>query len=199
MTSNIAEFVLLLVVIIPLTSARAIPLPGLVLQEVEFSGGAVGTSSVYSTNPSYAAENAFKQTNAHWNSGRDPDGSGELTQPYPHLIWYDFRTAFVPGRVSFRPRMSHGCGFGKCGATKWQFIGTNDEKCDRYSKWTILCEDLSGEPFKRPSQSKYCTVDDNRRKAFRCLGISVLEGSYEGQSEVSLGGIKMWKKILEDN
>ena len=60
---------------------------GLVLQEVEFSGGAVGTSSLYSTNPSYAAENAFKQTNAHWNSGRDPDGSGELTQPYPHLIW----------------------------------------------------------------------------------------------------------------
>ena len=112
---------------------------------------------------------------------------------------YDFRTAFVPGRVSFRPRIGDGCDPGKCGATKWQFIGTNDEKCGRYSKWTILCEDLSGEVFKRQSQSKYCTVDDSKKKAFRCLGISVLEASFANQSEVSLGGIKMWKKILEEN
>ena len=112
---------------------------------------------------------------------------------------YDFRTAFVPGRVSFRPRLSDGCGSGHwCGATKWQFIGTNDEKCGRYSKWTILCQDLSGKPFERMGQSKYCTVADDKRKAFRCLGISVLDTSYTGNSEVSLGGIKMWRKILEE-
>ena len=40
---------------------------------------------------------------------------------------YNFRTAFVPGRVSFRPRIGNGCDPGQCGATKWQFIGTNDE------------------------------------------------------------------------
>ena len=115
------------------------------------------------------------------------------------FVRYDFRAAFVPGRVSFRPRIGKGCDPGHCGATKWQFIGTNDETCNRYSKWTVLCEDPSGQPFVRQSQSKYCTVNDSKRKAFRCLGISVLESSFGTQSEVSLGGIKMWKKILEQN
>ena len=97
--------------------------------------------------------------------------------------------------------MTAGCGDAGywCGASKWQFIGTNDEKCNRYSKWTILCEDLSGKPFERKGQSKYCTVDDSKRKAFRCLGISVLDTSSDGVSEVSLGGIKMWRKIFEDS
>ena len=114
---------------------------------------------------------------------------------------YDFRNAFVPARVSFRPRLSDGCGVSGywCGATKWQFIGSNDEKCGRYSKWTVLCEDLSGKHFERMGQSKYCTVDDAQTKAFRCLGISVLDTSYPGVSEVSLGGIKMWQKVLVES
>ena len=59
----------------------------MVLQEVEFTGGNVGTSSVYSSSSSWAAANAFKQTNAYWNSGRDAAGNGDLSQPFPHLIW----------------------------------------------------------------------------------------------------------------
>jgi len=171
------------------------PFPDLTLQEVEFSGGTPGASSLWAGLP---ATNAFTQTKTFWHSGKDALGNGE-SQPFPHLIWYDFRNAFVPGRVSFRPRMSAGCGDAGywCGASKWQFIGTNDEKCNRYSKWTVLCQDLSGKHFERYGQSKYCVVGESQRKAFRCLGISVLDSSYQGQSEVSIGGIKMWKKILE--
>jgi len=191
--------IFLVTALVAMVNAGSNPFPDLVLQEVEFTGGNVGTSSVYSSSSSYAAINAFKQTNVYWHSGRDANGNGDISQPFPHLIWYDFRAAFVPGRVSFRPRIGKGCDPGHCGATKWQFIGTNDESCNRYSKWTVLCEDLSGQPFVRQSQSKYCTVDDSKRKAFRCLGISVLEASYGHQSEVSLGGIKMWKKILEES
>lgn len=171
----------------------------LTLQEVEFIGGTVGTSSRHSSSASWAPENAFTQGTLYWHSGKDAAGN-VAGQAFPHLIWYDFRTAFVPGRVSFRARMGDGCGNNGfwCGATKWQFIGTNDEKCDRFSKWTVFCQDLSGLPYERYGQSKYCSVSEKQKKAYRCLGISVLDSSYNGVSEVSLGGIKMWKKILQE-
>jgi len=186
-------------ILINTSHAMVDPFPDLTLQEVEFVGGTPGTSSVYSSSAMWAAANAFTQGLLYWHSGKDATGTIE-GQPFPHLIWYDFRAGFVPARVSFRPRMTVGCGDTGywCGATKWQFIGTNDEKCDRYSKWTILCQDLSGKHFERHGQSKYCTVNEGQKKAYRCLGISVLDSSFGGVSEVSLGGIKMWKKILEE-
>ena len=58
----------------------------LVLQEVEFTGGNVGASSHWSSS-SYGAANAFKQTSEYWHSGRDADGKGAISQPFPHLIW----------------------------------------------------------------------------------------------------------------
>ena len=51
---------------------------------------------------------------------------------------YNFNAAFVPGRVSFLSRLDAGCkenGF--CGATKWQFVATNDQNCNRFSKWVL--------------------------------------------------------------
>ena len=63
------------------------------------------------------------------------------------------------------------------GATKWQFIGTNDEVCDEKLAWTILYEDLSGKRFEWMMQNKYCVVE-NKWVKYKCLGISALESSY---------------------
>lgn len=177
------------------------PFPSRVLKELQFVGGTVGSSSVISEGSAEAADHAFQRTtNQFWHSGRDSKGRGDPVIPFPHLIWYEFKSPVLPGRVSFRPRHDTGCGAAGywCGATKWQFIGTNDEICDENSAWTILCEDLSGRHFERPRQSKYCEVGREVKGAFRCLGISVLDSSYQGgYSCVSLGGIRMWKRPLE--
>ena len=106
---------------------------------------------------------------------------------------YDFRTAFVPGCVSFRPRIGDGCDPGKCGATKWQFIGTNDKVCDQRSAWKILCEDLSGKYFDTMMQNKYCIVDTETK--YKCLGISVWESSYAYSPIVMISGIRMWERV----
>ena len=122
-----------------------------------------------------------------------PASGQSLSRTFP----YEFKTPIVPGRVSFRPRHDDGCGATGywCGATKWQFIGTNDATCGENSAWTVLCEDLSGRHFERMRQSKYCTVE-KRMKKFKCLGISVLDSSYEGgYSCVSMSGIRMWQRI----
>ena len=166
------------------------------MKEVAFKNGIAGASSNY--NPGRAGQAFQRTSNAFWHSGRDADGKGDLVIPFPHLIWYEFKTPFVPGRVSFRPRVSAGCGDTGfwCGATKWQFIGTNDDSCDENSAWTVLCEDLSGRHFERQTQSKYCTVNKSGRKSFKCLGISVLDSSYAGNYAcVSLGGIRMWERV----
>ena len=155
-----------------------------------------GSSSIHTNSK---AEWAFQRTsNACWHSGHDANGAGEAVIPFPHLIWYDFKSPIVPGRVSFRPRHDTACGNAGywCGATKWQFIGTNDEICDEYSAWTILCEDLSGKHFERSRQSKYCEVGIEIKGAFKCLGISVLDSSFAGTySCVSMSGIRMWKRV----
>ena len=75
--------------------------------------------------------------------------------------------------------------------------------CDENSAWRILCEDLSGRPFARMAQSKYCVVDEEVKQKFRCVGISVLDASYpesaqsheaKSYARVSVSGIRMWER-----
>jgi len=173
------------------------PFSNRVLREIQFVDGSYGASSKYSYTDK--VEDAFKHyVDAFLHTGRDAFGNGDRTFPFPHLIWYNFPSAVLPGRVSFRPRHDKACGDHGywCGATKWQFIGTNDEVCNENSAWTILCEDLSGKPFERSRQSKYCEVERSVQGAFKCLGISVLDSSYDGPySGVSISGIRMWKRV----
>ena len=170
-----------------------------VLKELQFVGGSYGASSMNS--PSQQVHNAFlRNVDAYFHSGKDANGNGADSVPFPHLIWYEFKSAVLPGRVSFRPRHDSGCGATGywCGATKWQFIGTNDEVCDENSAWTVLCEDLSGRPFERSRQSKYCEVEQSVKGAFKCLGISVLDASYAGPySCVSISGVRMWQRVAD--
>ena len=129
------------------------------IREVRFVGGSVGTTSVYGHDKSYQAVEAFKEgTSTWWHSGRNENGDGGLNFAFPHLIWYKFpsKDAFYPARVSFKARVGSGCHSpGYCGATKYQFIGSNDPNCSRYSNWKVLFEDLSGEKFGY-NTVKYC-------------------------------------------
>jgi len=190
------RFVLIYLAMSVASSSAVNPFPNRVLKQLRFVGGTYGASSMAAGSK---AELAFQRTtNTYWHSGQDASGQGESAIPFPHLVWYKFASPIVPGRVSFRPRHDSGCGSTGywCGATKWQFIGTNDEICDEYSAWTILCEDLSGKHFERPRQSKYCEVERNVIGAFKCLGISVLDSSYDStHSCVSVSGIRMWQRV----
>jgi len=172
------------------------PFPRMTLKQIAFTGGKARASSVHDTSGKWKPENAFQlRDSSAWYTGRDANGRGYVDTPYPHLIWYEFAEAFIPGRVSFRPRWA-GCEKHHfCGATKWQLIATNDSVCDENSAWTILCEDLSGQNFKRQSISKYCVADPSNNEAFRCVGISVLEGSHH---RVGVSGIRMWRKIIKN-
>ena len=163
------------------------------MREVQFVGGLAGASSIESQ--LHQPSNAFIDgSKMEWHSGRDKNGIGELYHAFPHLIWYKFpvEKAFIPAMMSFSARVQdEACGAGYCGATKYQFIGSNDPHCSRYSIWTTLCQDLSGAIFKR-GQSKYCIVDRKFREKFSCLGIRVLEGGFSKYNAVAVSGVKMW-------
>ena len=161
-----------------------------------FTGGSAGASSRADGNK-WGPELAFQQdawnVEVRWTSARDKTGNGNFIH-FPHMIWYRFRAPIVPGRVSFGANSDETDGkFFWRGATKWQFIGSNDEDCDEKSAWTILCEDLSGSYFERRTQSKYCTVDVGKPK-YKCLGISVLDSSDPNGPRVDISGIRMWER-----
>ena len=176
--------------------------PGYTLKEISCVGGKVGSSSRYDTGQRYQPANAFQHKDeTFYQSGRNENGTGNLVYPFPHLLWYEFPTAFVPSRISFRPGLKPGCGDNGfwCGATKWQFIASNDPVCNEKSAWTVLCEDLSGKPFERGTQSKYCDADDSVHEKFRCIGISVLDSSYGGYTTVAVSGLRIWERVLVMN
>eukprot|EP00092_Neocalanus_flemingeri_P001844 GFUD01001966.1.p1 GENE.GFUD01001966.1~~GFUD01001966.1.p1 ORF type:complete len:179 (+),score=17.36 GFUD01001966.1:126-662(+) len=163
------------------------------LKEVTFTGGTVGATSIYTPSATYAPANAFHEGSVNgWYSGRNANGNGDLALP-----WYNFPTAFVPGLVSFRPGQNLCSQTGWCGPTKYQYIGTNDDVCNEFSAWRVLCEDLSGNGFEKRISSKYCLVQDHTREPFKCLGVTVLDSSYTGSySTVAMNGIRMWNKEI---
>jgi len=170
---------------------------GRALQEVKFEGGKAGTSSRYGEgelgNPEYAFDgDAYASDEGYWYSGRSKKGKGQH-QTFPHLIWYDFgERQIVPGEVGIRGLMG-------TAPTMWDFIGSNDKECGKYSAWTILCSDRSGKPFQTGLEMKYCDVDEKIKGSFRCLGIRVL--NFEGGKETykyptsSVATIRMWANV----
>ena len=68
------------------------------MSEVKVSGGSAHASSFWDAN--WDPENAFKL--GHKNGWHD----GKNVKVFPQLIWYNFpkEKAFVPARISFRPR-----------------------------------------------------------------------------------------------
>ena len=126
-----------------------------------------------------------------WHSVRNPG--------MPQFIWYDFRVRrFSPARISFHPRRDRpnpkAQSLKEQTPTKFQFIGSNDAVCDRNSAWTVLCEDLSGEPVASRNENRECRVD-GQQPEFRCLGLKILavHRLYVGSGNFStLSGIRIW-------
>jgi len=107
---------------------------------------------------------------------------------YPFYIWYEFQEPIVPGRFSF-----HSAGV-YC-PTTWFFVGSNDERCDRYSFWTPLCGEVMGKPAQNIKTPLFCHVSSSLAKPYRCLGMMVLRNNYgtDNYNRVDVYNCKMWK------
>jgi len=163
-----------------------------VIKEVTIEKGKAGASSSYGNGPWGNPDNAFRQDIKEcWESGMYSNG---VRMPPPHLIWYDFTNekAFIPAEVSFRTRQDNN-NYRIYGPTKWQFVGTNDEKCDAKAAWAILCEDLSGAPYTKMGQIKFCSVPSHLNKKFRCVGLRILEST--NNLEMGVQSLRFWEKV----
>jgi len=169
------------------------PFPVRTIKEVTISHGKAGASSSWRDAPWSDPNNAFRRDiTRSWGSGIYSNG---VRTPMPHLIWYDFAAAnaFIPAEVSFRTRQDKVENV-SLGPSKWQFVATNDLPCNENAAWTILCEDLSGEPFKKFSDIKFCVVPPQMSKKFRCLGLRILKDSGYG-NEVCVQSLRFWEKV----
>ena len=155
------------------------------LAEVTFEGGhAKATSQTAGRIPA----NAFILGHA---LGWHNDG-----QIFPSMVWYEFPAGkqFVPGRITFRPRQEDCCLHDT--PTMWQFVGSNDETCNRFSNWTVLCQNLSGNKVPYKAWTLFCDVDDKIITEFRCLGITVLNTFNKSGPNAALNDVRIWKKVL---
>jgi len=146
---------------------------------VVFEGGSANATK--ELKPHWLAEKAFILGDSRaWHNGREI-----LTS----IVWYEFQEGhkFTPGRVSFRAYNVNQA------PVMWQFVGSNDETCNRFSCWTVLCEDLSGTAYPHAKWTKYCDVDEKITTEFRCLGIAVLN-TRTTDSSAALKDVRMWKK-----
>ena len=166
------------------------------LTEVSFTGGIAAASSTYS---GLNAPNAFVP----------PDGSAyeetkhlwaAVNPVLPAFIWYDFqRRSICPSKVSFLPRQDNLEWAIRNMATKYQFLGSNDETCNPQSSWTLLCEDLSGKKIKSFDESRGCEVVNARswgvQNKYRCISLKILElGQYQNGAMANVYNIRVWEQ-----
>ena len=162
------------------------------ISEVEIKGGSAHATSSYGG--PWTPEAAFILGHSYaWHNKCNP----APCNPFPDTVWYEFPAdaAFVPARVSFRPRQD--CCHEQT-PTIWQFVGSNDENCGKFGNWTVLCEDKSDTVVPTKAWTKYCDVDDTISKRFRCLGISGLNNRYKiKEGYMSLKDVRFWRKTYQ--
>jgi len=152
---------------------------------VYINGGTPGATSVHPS-AAWAIKVGFQRNvKIGWHSYH-------VYGDFPEMIWYKFRRGFVPAEISFQPRADSSSYARSQGPSVYQFVGTNDAHCNAYSRWTILCEDLSGVLFRYTTEVKRCVVGPVIKKRFSCLGLRIWKS---GSNWVSLSNIRMWKKI----
>ena len=89
---------------------------------------------------------------------------------------------------------------------KWQFLGSNDGDCKSDGNWQVLCEDQSGQKIDRPTwdareeETRSCEVEwknlVNEPKAFRCLGIKVLDTTKDNLKYfAALHRMRIWGRL----
>ena len=72
-------------------------------------------------------------------------------------------------------------------------MGSKDKTCDRFRRWTELCEDLCKEEGPHNKWTKYCNVDAQIHSECRCLGITI-SNTPSSDGIASLRDLRMWKK-----
>ena len=175
-------------------------------REVRIMDGRAGASSFY--DETWNPENAFMpDTLFGWHAGP----RGVIPKPFPVFIWYEFRDAVTPAEISFRPRQDCASGVGVSNArsraaaatcatltpTKFQFVGSNDQICDDFSAWTVLCEDFADEAFASMRETRFCAADPARiaDTQFRCLGLKIF-GTKNVDGWTSLNNIRIWERVI---
>lgn len=171
------------------------PFPEWGIQEVKIEMGKAGASSSWPAGPWSKPESAFRQDiKEAWASGLFE--STLVRKPFPHLIWYQFPTekAFRPAEVTFRSRQLDDKYVSMHAPTKWQFVGSNDEECNAWSVWIILCEDLSGAPQSNVGGIRFCRVPLSVKRKFRCLGVRILHN--QNGIEADVQSLRFWKRVI---
>jgi len=179
---------------VPVFGLTSATVTTLALAEVEIKDGTAHATSVHSA--SWTADKAFSVGhNEGWHN--KPDPITKKQERFPILVWYEFpaENSFIPGRVSFRARQDTDEGINQLPA-QWQFVGSNDPTCGKFGKWTILCEDYSNNAISTLGWTKYCHVEQNILKRFKCLGINVMN-SKNIFGSASLRDMRMWEKIID--
>jgi len=129
-------------------------------------------------------ENFFKKAPNTAHAGFGYEKSDE----YPFYVWYEFQEPIVPGRFSFHSTIAWS-------PTTWFFVGSNDERCGRYSFWTPLCGEVMGNKAENKRTPLFCHVTSSLAKPYRCLGLMVLRGPHGKNDAIAVDVLncKMWK------
>eukprot|EP00111_Clytia_hemisphaerica_P011934 TCONS_00035066-protein len=154
-------------------------------QEVVAKEGTPGASSP-GWDSNWSVDRAFNQPDYSFGyHTKDPYGNA------PQMIWYHFREAFRPAEITFRAAQDP-----KDVPTKFQLVGSNDDHCNQYSPWTILCEDLRGLKVSTRYQIQRCVVNDFHTKSYKCVGLRILSGGLtHNDPNVGLGNMRFWKRV----
>ena len=117
--------------------------------------------------------------------------SSEPPSNFPVYIWFEFNDPVIPERISFRPRPAGTNLYNskRQMPSKFHFIGSNDNNCNKYSRWSTLCHKSYGKSIKKDTEIRGCAVSkhDQTEQSFRCLGLKI--HSVHGSEFASLCGI----------
>jgi len=173
------------------------PFPVYRIKEVKFEGGVAAATSYYDNRwvpaNAFTEQNKIDGTNIGWHSGKN---TGGVSANLPQYIWYDFKTISIrPAEISFQPAQSGDAMQGT--PTAYQFIGSNDDVCNMYATWTVLCEDMSDKVWRNTWEVRYCKVKPEVTEKFRCFGIRVLKNRRK-DGWTSIRNIRMWELRTTD-
>ena len=156
--------------------------------EADFTDGTAGSSTV----SGYPLENAFIADLPIWYSEHPPS--------FPVFIWYRFSQPLRAVNVSLLAARYYE-------PTQFQFIGTNDQKCNSSASWEYLCENISDCKHSKqgnkgkgtacftanyPTSTFSCYIESPKLSPqFRCLGLKITEAD-NYYVQIGLKQIRMW-------
>ena len=162
--------------------------PAVRWKEVSFQGEMAGASSKYNENraPKYGFMN---EPNEFWASQQNPK--------LPEIIWYDFGAQRVrAGKITFQPQDKKEDEARKEVPSHFKFVGSNSAECNADAEWTTICEEKVSKPLESLDEVRGCSSpQENASRAYRCLGLSILDVEDPDKEFASVKNIRFWMKI----